>query len=211
VLVTMSEGAGTNPERLVPLGEIVGTHGVAGLVRFHPYSDSAAALAAPCRVFLQNPRSPRRAAGLTGGARRAATDASRPATSPPAANDASRPLRLLSARPHGRVMLLRLADVATIEAATPLIGAVLAIAEADLPATGPGEFYVYQLEGFDVVTSGGDRLGTVDHLIPTGSNEVLVVRDGAREHLIPVIADVVREVDLADRKIVIEPIEGLLD
>jgi len=61
------------------------------------------------------------------------------------------------------------------------------------------------------VTSGGDRLGTVDHLIPTGSNEVLVVRDGAREHLIPVIADVVREVDLADRKIVIEPIEGLLD
>ena len=74
-------------------------------------------------------------------------------------------------------MLLRLADVATIEAATPLIGAVLAIAEADLPATGPGEFYAYQLEGFDVVTSGGDRLGTVDHLIPTGSNEVLVVRD----------------------------------
>jgi len=108
-------------------------------------------------------------------------------------------------------MLLRLADVATIEAATPLIGAVLAIAEADLPATGPGEFYAYQLEGFDVVTSGGDRLGTVDHLIPTGSNEVLVVRDGAREHLLPVIADVVREVDLADRKIVIEPIEGLLD
>ncbi|TMA74785.1 MAG: 16S rRNA processing protein RimM [Deltaproteobacteria bacterium] len=207
----MSEGAGTNPERLVPLGEIVGTHGVAGLVRFRPYSDSAAALAAPCHVFLQNLRSPRRATGLTGGARRAATDASRPATAPPAENDASRPLRLLSARPHGRVMLLRLADVATIEAATPLIGAVLAIAEADLPATGPGEFYAYQLEGFDVVTSGGDRLGTVDHLIPTGSNEVLVVRDGAREHLIPVIADVVREVDLADRKIVIEPIEGLLD
>jgi 16S rRNA processing protein RimM len=191
----------------VPLGVIVGTHGVAGLVRFHPYNDSAAALAAPCLVFLQN-RRPSRGADSAARSRGASADAPRPVASDTAA---PRPFRLLSARPHGRLMLLQFADATTIEAATPLVGFVLAIAEADLPAVRPGEFYAYQLEGLDVVTSGGERLGTVDHLIPTGSNEVLVVRDGAREHLIPVIADVVREVDLADRKIVIEPIEGLLD
>jgi ribosomal 30S subunit maturation factor RimM len=37
------------------------------------------------------------------------------------------------------------------------------------------------------------------------------VRDGAREHLIPVIADVIRRVDLAAGRIVIDPIEGLLE
>src|SRR5437868_5658743 len=160
----MSEGAGkTSPERLVPLGDIVGTHGVAGLVRFRPYSDCSTALAAPSLVYLQHPRS-------------------RHTPSIPSDAAAPHPVRLLSARPHGRVMLLQFADVSTIETATPLIGAVVAIPEADLPAVGPGEFYAYQLEGLDVVTSGGDRLGTVDHLIPTGSNEVLVVRDGTREH-----------------------------
>jgi 16S rRNA processing protein RimM len=117
----------------------------------------------------------------------------------------------VSARRHGRLVLLGFENVATIEEATAFVGTVLAIPEADLPAVRPGEYYAYQLEGLEVVTRAGGRLGTVDHLFPTGSNEVLVVRDGAREHLIPVIADVVRQVDLPRRRIVIEPIEGLLD
>jgi 16S rRNA processing protein RimM len=194
--VAMSEAAGrTSPGRLVPLGEIVGTHGVGGLLRLHPYSDGIAALTTPRLVYLQ--RRPAR-----GVAPDAASD-----TSP----DTWQPRRLVSAREHGRGVLLRFEDLATIEAATPLVGTVLAIPEDELPAAAPGEFYAYQLEGLEVVTDKGDRLGTVHHLIPTGSNEVLVVRNGEREHLIPVIADVIRRVDLADRKIVIEPIEGLLD
>jgi ribosomal 30S subunit maturation factor RimM len=37
------------------------------------------------------------------------------------------------------------------------------------------------------------------------------VRDGAREHLIPAVAEIVREVDLAGRRVVIRPPAGLLD
>ncbi len=183
------EGRTASSERLIPVGKIVGTHGVGGLLRLHPYSDSAAVLAAPRTVYLD----PKPRATRAGG------------SSPP------RTATLTSARPHGRIVLIRLEDVATIDAATPFVGTVVSLAEHDLPAAAPGEYYAYQLEGLEVVTSGGDRLGTVDHLFPTGSNEVLVVRDGEREHLIPVIADVVRRVDLVDRRIVIEPIEGLLD
>ena len=189
-----------SPGRLVPLGEIVGTHGVGGLLRFHPYSDGIAALTTPRAVYLQ--RRPARGVGP----RPPAADAT-----PDASPDTWQPRQLLSAREHGRSVLLRFEDLATIEAATPLVGTILAIPEDELPAAAPGEFYAYQLEGLEVVTDKGDRLGTVHHLIPTGSNEVLVVRDGEREHLIPVIADVIRRVDLADGRIVIEPIEGLLD
>jgi 16S rRNA processing protein RimM len=182
----MSTAAGrTSPGRLVSLGEIVGTHGVGGLLRFHPYSDAAAALTPPRTVYLQ----PRPAADTAGW----------------------EPRRLLAAKPHGKLFLLQFEGLGTIEAASPLIGTVLAVSEHDLPAAAPNEFYAYQLEGLEVVTGQGDRLGVVHHLIPTGSNEVLVVRDGEREHLIPVIADVVRHVDLGARRIVIEPIEGLLD
>ena len=45
----------------------------------------------------------------------------------------------------------------------------------------------------------------------TGLNDVWVVEAGEREWLIPVIADVVRAIDRAARRIVIEPIPGLLD
>lgn len=199
----MSEAAETSScERLVPLGEIVGTHGVGGLLRFRSYSASADALGAPRTVFLQ-PRTARVASR-----RKAAT----PAPDAPSADDPSpRSARLLSARPHGRVVLLQFDGATTIETATPFVGTILSVPEVELPTPEPGEFYAYQLEGLEVVTRDGGHVGTVDHLFPTGSNEVLVVRDGPREYLIPVIADVIRTIDLAGRKVVIDPIEGLLD
>jgi 16S rRNA processing protein RimM len=200
----MSEGAETSSsEQLVPLGEIVGTHGVGGLLRFRSYSAPADALGAPRTVSLQPKTArvePRRKAPMPA-----------PAASPPADGRPPRSARLLSARPHGRVVLLQFDGVTTIEAATPFVGTVLSIPEGELPAPEPGEFYAYQLEGLEVVTRDGGHIGTVDHLFPTGSNEVLVVRDGPREYLIPVIEDVVRTIDFAGRKVVIDPIEGLLD
>ena len=51
----------------------------------------------------------------------------------------------------------------------------------------------------------------MESLIPTGSNDVLVVRDGTREHLIPVIADVIRTIDFDAGRVVITPIAGLLE
>jgi 16S rRNA processing protein RimM len=196
----MSEEAQTSSsERLVPLGEIVGTHGVGGLLRFRSYSNSAVALGGPRTVFLQA-----RTAGVV--PRR-----NTPRTESAAVTFPYRSARLLSSRPHGRVMLLQLEGVTTIETATPFVGTVLSIPERELPATEPGEFYAYQLEGLEVVTRDGGHVGTVDHLFPTGSNEVLVVREGSHEYLIPVIEDVVRTIDLAARKVVIDPIEGLLD
>ncbi len=174
--------------RHIVLGEIVGTHGVKGLLRFHPYSGSFETLTPPQTVFL----TPRKR-----------SDAAAP--QPSAAHV------LASARPHGRVLLLEFEDVTSIDAAEPLIGTTLSVAETALPPPGPGEIYVYRLEGLEVVTVGGDRLGTIASVFPTGSNEVLVVRDGNREHLIPVIADVIRSIDLEGGRVVIEPIAGLLE
>jgi 16S rRNA processing protein RimM len=51
----------------------------------------------------------------------------------------------------------------------------------------------------------------VTDVIPVGSNDVCVVQGAGREHLIPLIADVVRHVDRADKRLVIDPLPGLLD
>ena len=191
----MNEEAVKSSPRLVPVGEIVGTHGVGGLLRLHPYGDSSAALAANDTVYLIGQSRAGRAASAT-----------------PAISDAdAQSMRVVSARPHGRVVLLRLDDVATIEAAEPFVGRVVAVDEHALPATTADEVYAYRLRGLAVSTTDGRALGTVAETFATGANEVLVVRDADREHLIPLIADVIRAIDVENGRLVIEPLPGLLD
>jgi 16S rRNA processing protein RimM len=123
-----------------------------------------------------------------------------------------REAEVVSAAPHGRgLVLLELAGVNDRTAAEAMVGTRLLVRRADLPPPAEDEFYHHDLIGFDVETSGGERLGTIAETLPTGLNDVWVVREGEREHLIPVIADVVRVIDRAARRVVIEPLPGLLD
>jgi 16S rRNA processing protein RimM len=177
------------PGRLVALGEIVGTHGVRGLLRFHPYGPVSSLPPTDRPIFLT----------------------ARPAPGADPDLSTARSIVLTAARPHGNVVLLSVEDVDSIDAAAPLVGSTLALDEHDLPAPDPGEFYVYQLEGLDVVTNAGERLGTIDRSFSTGASEVLVVQGEGREYLIPMIADVVQSIDVPGGRVVIDPIPGLLD
>jgi 16S rRNA processing protein RimM len=115
------------------------------------------------------------------------------------------------AAPHGRGMLVALDGIRDRDAATALTGMRVLVRAADLPALAPDEFYHHELHGFAMTTTDGRALGTIAETFSTGTNDVWVVRDGAHEHLIPIIADVVREIDRARRRVVIEPMPGLLD
>jgi 16S rRNA processing protein RimM len=126
--------------------------------------------------------------------------------------EADEQLRIVKgARPHGSVWLLVLDGVRTPEQARELTGRAVAIPESELPALRAGEFYHYQLIGLAVVGEHGQALGAVSDVLSASGNHVLVVRDGGRERLIPLIDRVVREIDLAARRIVVHPIDGLLD
>ncbi|PTF79553.1 ribosome maturation factor RimM [Staphylococcus chromogenes] len=71
------------------------------------------------------------------------------------------------------------------------------------------EFYYSDIIGCTVFD--GDRpIGRVTEIFETGANDVWVVK-GEKEHLIPYIEDVVKEVDIDTRRIVITPMEGLLN
>jgi 16S rRNA processing protein RimM len=120
--------------------------------------------------------------------------------------------RIVSAAPHGRgLMLFAVEGIADREAAEAAIGARVLVLQADLPPPAADEFYYHELEGFAVTTTDGQALGAIVETFATGANDVWVVRDGQREYLIPVIADVVRSIDRDGRRIVIEPLPGLLE
>jgi 16S rRNA processing protein RimM len=74
-----------------------------------------------------------------------------------------------------------------------------------LPPPAPGEFYWVDLEGLEVVTTESVLLGRVSHLFSTGANDVMVVKDGERERLVPFVqGPYVQSVDFDAGRIVVD-------
>jgi 16S rRNA processing protein RimM len=127
-------------------------------------------------------------------------------------SDMRRPARVISAAPHARgQLLLGIEGVADRTAAEGLVRARVLVPAAALPPLAEDEFYYHEIEGFRVETVDGRALGEVAETFATGLNDVWVVRGTGREYLIPVIADVVRGIDRDARRILIDPLPGLLD
>ncbi|WP_175988947.1 ribosome maturation factor RimM [Bacillus sp. Marseille-Q1617] len=88
---------------------------------------------------------------------------------------------------------------------------VLKVQEDQLQELEEGEYYYHEIVGCKVVTGLGEEIGTVKEILSPGANDVWVVKgEKGKEHLIPYIEDVVKEIDIEEGLITIEPLEGLL-
>jgi 16S rRNA processing protein RimM len=111
-------------------------------------------------------------------------------------------MKVEDGRSHGTGVVAKLRGIDDRDAARALIGADVAVERAALPECRAGQYYWTDLEGLEVVTPAGDRLGTVDHLIATPAHDVLVLA-GRPGRMIPFVSgDVIRTVDLAAGRIV---------
>jgi 16S rRNA processing protein RimM len=110
------------------------------------------------------------------------------------------------------LLILTLTNVTTREQAEDLRGQDVAILESQAAPLEEGEYFIHQLYGLTVVTDQGEEIGKVREVLETGANEVLVVtRLGKSDALIPMIRDVVHDLDPASGRVVIHSIAGLLD
>ena len=117
-----------------------------------------------------------------------------------------------SVRDHGGRLLVRLDGVLDRNAADSLRGTVFIVDSGDLPPIeDPDEFYDHQLEGLQVVTTSGAMVGSVAEVLHTAAGELLSVRAEEGEVLVPFVSAIVTSVSLGDRKIEIDPPEGLLE
>jgi 16S rRNA processing protein RimM len=120
------------------------------------------------------------------------------------------PFALEGFRLHKGSALLKLEgchDRATVE---KLRGQLVQIPIEEAMPLEQDEYYEHQIVGLAVWTAEGERLGTVDEIISTGSNDVYVVRGEERDILIPAIEDVVLEINLAKGRLMVELMEGLV-
>ena len=75
-----------------------------------------------------------------------------------------------------------------------------------------GVYYIADLIGLDIVTEDGEKIGTVSDVFNTGSNDIYEVkREGKKNLLLPVIDDVVLNIDVDGGKITVRMMDGLED
>ncbi len=119
---------------------------------------------------------------------------------------ASKPVKVIDCKPHGNGLIALFEGAKDRDLAKNFCGMLITVPSSNLPGLPEGEYYWSQLQGLLVYSVSSDStpvlLGVVNHLIETGSNDVLVVKkckdslDG-KERLIPYLPDqVIKLVDL---------------
>jgi 16S rRNA processing protein RimM len=108
-------------------------------------------------------------------------------------------------------LVLKFSGYDDIEAAKALVGYEFGLPEAERVALAKDEFYDWELEGCQVESTAGLTIGKVREVMRTGGVELLVVENDDREVFVPMVASIVISIDVSQKKISIDPPEGLLD
>lgn len=109
------------------------------------------------------------------------------------------------------MVLVKFKGIETVEAAEKLRNAFVEIDRKDAIPLEEGEYFIADLLGLDVFVDTGEKLGILDDIFNTGSNDIYVVKNElGKQFLLPYIDDVVKDIDIENGKITVHLIEGLI-
>jgi len=118
--------------------------------------------------------------------------------------------RVADVRVHGRDLLVRFDGIEDRTSAEALRGRELLVPESWLPPLPDGSWWPHQIEGCTVLTEDGRSLGVVSEVIANPANDLWVAVDGSgSETLVPALADLLRQVDVDAKRIVVRSVPGL--
>ncbi|PLR84189.1 ribosome maturation factor RimM [Bacillus canaveralius] len=127
--------------------------------------------------------------------------------------DNKEPLELTvgSHRTHKNFDLLTFDGYENISEVEKMKGGLLKISESQLGALDEGEFFFHEIIGCEVFTMAGEKIGIIKEILTPGANDVWVVKgESEKDILIPYIDQIVKKVDIKEKTILIEPMDGLL-
>lgn len=123
-----------------------------------------------------------------------------------------KPVTIKSVRGHNEGLLVSFEEISGREAWAGKRNVLLYARAEELPALDEDEYYHHELIGLRVSDLEGKLLGQLSEILETGANDVYVVVDeGGREALIPATTGVIKEINLDQKMMLIEPIPGLLE
>ncbi len=176
-------GKARTPEpRYLAVGRISRPHGIRGELRVEIITDYPERLGQHVCFYLASPDSP----------------------------EAVRRYPVEKLRWHRGALLLKLGGCDDRNGADELRGMLVQVPLEEAVPLEEGEYYYFQLVGVRVETESGQWLGRVVEVLETGANDVYVVRGPRGEVLLPAVEDVVLELDLELKRMVVRLLPGML-
>lgn len=112
---------------------------------------------------------------------------------------------------HKNQVLLKFKGIDTVEMANTYRNAILEIDRKDAIPLKKGQYFIADLLESEVYSDEGKKLGILDDIYNTGSNDIYVVKDElGKSILLPGIPDVIKEVDIENKKIIVHLLKGLV-
>ncbi|MVO99184.1 ribosome maturation factor RimM [Paenibacillus lutrae] len=122
------------------------------------------------------------------------------------------PVTVKTSRLHKNMYIVQFKEFANINEVESLKGSLLKVEERYLDDLEDDEYYYHEIIGCRVVTEEGEELGLIQEILTPGANHVWVVgRPNKKQLLLPVIDDVVLDVNVKDKIVTVHLLEGLLD
>lgn len=168
-------------DTMLRVGVITTTHGVRGEVKVFPTTDAAERFKKLKTVYLDLGRE-------------------------------LLPVTIEGVKFFKQMVILKLKEINDMDTAATYRNKDILIDRKDAMPLAENEFYICDLIGLKVITEEGEELGTLSEVLQTGANDVFEVTLPNKETvLIPYIDDCVKEISLAEEKVTVHILPGLLD
>ncbi len=107
-------------------------------------------------------------------------------------------------------VIIKFKDIDSVRDAEKLIGRFLWIDREDA-IIDDDAYFLFEIIGLDVFDTEGNEIGRVKDVIQSGRNDLYLIRHGDSESLVPAVTEFVKEINIKEKRMVIDPIEGMLE
>ena len=166
--------------KYLEIGQIVNTFGIKGMVKVKPFTDNIERFNNLEKIYIKNK------SGQT-------------------------EYKIQEVKYHKNMVLIKFEGIENPEQADLLRNSYLIVDRETEEPLEPGRYYIVDMIGLDVFTDDNEYLGKLEDIYNTGSNDIYVVKNElGKQVLLPAIEDVIKNIDMENKKVIVHLIPGLV-
>ena len=166
--------------KYLEIGQIVNTFGIKGMVKVKPFTDNIERFSNLEKIYIKNK------SGQT-------------------------EYKIQEVKYHKNMVLVKFEGIENPEQADLLRNRYLIVDRETEEPLEPGRYYIVDMIGLDVFTDDNECLGKLEDIYNTGSNDIYVVKNElGKQVLLPAIEDVIKNIDMDNKKVIVHLIPGLV-
>ena len=166
--------------KYLEIGQIVNTFGIKGMVKVKPFTDNIERFDELEKVYIENKKG-------------------------------KKEYEIEEVKYHKNMVLIKFKGIENPEDANLLRESYLLVDRANEKPLEEGTYYIVDMIGLDVYTDENELLGKLEDIFNTGSNDIYVVKNElGKQILLPAIDEVLKEIDMDNKKVVVHLIPGLI-